>query len=95
MFSSTVRKGTRLYCWKTKPTSERSIFARLVVTLLNLPLYLLSRQIRSMDFKVVLSGDGADEILGGYDYFKLLKLDDRSEERRVGKECRSRWSPYH
>ena len=30
-------------------------------------------------------------------YDKLL-LDDnkaRSEERRVGKECRSRWSPYH
>ena len=24
---------------------------------------------------------------------KLRKL--RSEERRVGKECRSRWSPYH
>ena len=23
------------------------------------------------------------------------KLCDRSEERRVGKECRSRWSPYH
>ena len=22
-------------------------------------------------------------------------LDGRSEERRVGKECRSRWSPYH
>ena len=22
-------------------------------------------------------------------------LEDRSEERRVGKECRSRWSPYH
>ena len=21
--------------------------------------------------------------------------DNRSEERRVGKECRSRWSPYH
>ena len=29
----------------------------------------------------------------------LAKRDDlsarRSEERRVGKECRSRWSPYH
>ena len=25
-----------------------------------------------------------------------VKVDiDRSEERRVGKECRSRWSPYH
>ena len=27
---------------------------------------------------------------------KLKKhLNIRSEERRVGKECRSRWSPYH
>ena len=25
----------------------------------------------------------------------LMKLKRRSEERRVGKECRSRWSPYH
>ena len=25
----------------------------------------------------------------------LLILGGRSEERRVGKECRSRWSPYH
>ena len=25
----------------------------------------------------------------------LVGLDPRSEERRVGKECRSRWSPYH
>ena len=24
-----------------------------------------------------------------------LKTGNRSEERRVGKECRSRWSPYH
>jgi len=23
------------------------------------------------------------------------RLGGRSEERRVGKECRSRWSPYH
>ena len=22
-------------------------------------------------------------------------IEERSEERRVGKECRSRWSPYH
>ena len=24
-----------------------------------------------------------------------LTFNERSEERRVGKECRSRWSPYH
>ena len=29
-------------------------------------------------------------------FFAKYVLDlDRSEERRVGKECRSRWSPYH
>ena len=27
----------------------------------------------------------------GYEFISLV----RSEERRVGKECRSRWSPYH
>ena len=26
---------------------------------------------------------------------KTIASMDRSEERRVGKECRSRWSPYH
>src|SRR2546421_4047538 len=26
---------------------------------------------------------------------EIVFLDQRSEERRVGKECRSRWSPYH
>jgi len=25
----------------------------------------------------------------------IILAADRSEERRVGKECRSRWSPYH
>src|SRR2546430_4149507 len=25
----------------------------------------------------------------------IIAVDLRSEERRVGKECRSRWSPYH
>ena len=26
---------------------------------------------------------------------RVMELGARSEERRVGKECRSRWSPYH
>ena len=26
---------------------------------------------------------------------KIVNEEMRSEERRVGKECRSRWSPYH
>ena len=30
-----------------------------------------------------------------FNFKKWVMLTDRSEERRVGKECRSRWSPYH
>ena len=30
----------------------------------------------------------------GYEHCDVVIL-ERSEERRVGKECRSRWSPYH
>ena len=33
-----------------------------------------------------------------YTFYELRvknNLSERSEERRVGKECRSRWSPYH
>ena len=30
-----------------------------------------------------------------YSLVKNFALMLRSEERRVGKECRSRWSPYH
>ena len=29
------------------------------------------------------------------DQWNRIESPDRSEERRVGKECRSRWSPYH
>ena len=36
-----------------------------------------------------------DELIGTATNTALLPEPDRSEERRVGKECRSRWSPYH
>ena len=32
---------------------------------------------------------------GWWTTFKTNEVNERSEERRVGKECRSRWSPYH
>ena len=31
----------------------------------------------------------------GWNILKSVDIKQRSEERRVGKECRSRWSPYH
>ena len=44
----------------------------------------LTDHVRQSPLVLSLSGE-----LVGSDY------EDRSEERRVGKECRSRWSPYH
>jgi asparagine synthase (glutamine-hydrolysing) len=38
------------------------------------PLYLLSRLVRDSGYKVVLTGEGADEMLGGYDIFKEAKI---------------------
>jgi asparagine synthase (glutamine-hydrolysing) len=38
------------------------------------PLHLLSGLVRSESFKVVLTGEGADEVFGGYDIFKEAKL---------------------
>jgi asparagine synthase (glutamine-hydrolysing) len=38
------------------------------------PLYLLSRLVRNDGYKVVLTGEGSDEFLGGYDIFKEAKI---------------------
>jgi asparagine synthase (glutamine-hydrolysing) len=38
------------------------------------PLFLLSRLVHESGFKVVLTGEGADEVLGGYDLFKEAKV---------------------
>ncbi|MHB8897654.1 MAG: asparagine synthase (glutamine-hydrolyzing) [Thermoguttaceae bacterium] len=38
------------------------------------PLYLLARRVRQQGYKVVVTGEGADEILGGYDLFKEAKV---------------------
>ena len=34
-------------------------------------------------------------MLVGIFFTAVIQSSSRSEERRVGKECRSRWSPYH
>ncbi|MBR2232999.1 MAG: asparagine synthase B [Prevotella sp.] len=52
------------------------------------PMYLLARVIKSMGIKMVLSGEGADEIFGGYLYFhKAPNAEEFHEEtvRKLGK----------
>lgn len=38
------------------------------------PLYLLAQRVRADGLKVVLTGEGSDEVLGGYDIFKEAKI---------------------
>ena len=53
--------------------------------------------------RLLLAGAGAYAAAGNASLGAFIALaalgamlaDQRSEERRVGKECRSRWSPYH
>ena len=58
------------------------------------------------DTVVFVTAVGRKEAKEGQEFFPLTvdyqeknyaggKIPGRSEERRVGKECRSRWSPYH
>lgn len=49
------------------------------------PMYLLARVIRSMGIKMVLSGEGADEIFGGYLYFHKAPSAEALHEESVRK----------
>jgi asparagine synthase (glutamine-hydrolysing) len=51
-------------------------------------LYLLSRQVRDHGFKVVLTGEGADEVFGGYDIFK-----EAAVRRFWARQPNSKWRP--
>jgi asparagine synthase (glutamine-hydrolysing) len=51
-------------------------------------LYLLSRQVRDHGFKVVLTGEGADEVFGGYDIFK-----EAAVRRFWARRPDSKWRP--
>src|SRR2546425_4915608 len=50
-------------------------------------------------FKALAYIRGSSALMPGHDGARRVGAafvsDERSEERRVGKECRSRWSPYH
>ena len=50
-----------------------------------------------IDGKVGTTGLELETLLKNREEIEIINISEttRSEERRVGKECRSRWSPYH
>ena len=78
---------------------EFCIVMRLIFDLINgnfkeVPISLPSWLIPSSKHALIQANQAVNQ---GNNNFGSQELDelDRSEERRVGKECRSRWSPYH
>ena len=59
------------------------------------PLPAVERAVPVAQALVDLVRMGGGEPLDVADVDRLVSQEERSEERRVGKECRSRWSPYH
>src|SRR5437899_12073871 len=59
------------------------------------PLFRSSRHLTELSRQMTTSTTSID-IMGLQAAYANLHTDqERSEERRVGKECRTRWSPYH
>ena len=58
----------------------------------NVLVYIKNKGIVLEEPSVVAVNKDTEEILA---VGKEARQRSRSEERRVGKECRSRWSPYH
>ena len=74
----------------TKSQSTEAVDAKLAK--INDELSATSKELKELTLKSqrpAMSAGKADEAE------TALKSFNRSEERRVGKECRSRWSPYH
>ena len=56
----------------------------------------LEKKINMLDISNLHASINDTKILNGVNLtIKKGEIHVRSEERRVGKECRSRWSPYH
>src|SRR3712207_3223721 len=57
--------------------------------------YLAKQKEKEFALKIVVSSQNILYLKRENPYLHQNKEIGRSEERRVGKECRSRWSPYH
>src|SRR3989454_10011357 len=82
-----VRRGDVIFV-ALPDTKQARVYEKVIAPNLDAGKTLLFSHGFSIHFKTVVPPNNVDVIL-------VAPKGPRSEERRVGKECRSRWSPYH
>src|SRR5256886_9063198 len=95
-FFSSRRRHTRFDCdWSSDVCSSDLVPGQLVPAICpSLPEEILAVLCRTQYSRIV-NAAVALSTPPNTPYAGYAFTEDRSEERRVGKECRSRWSPYH
>src|SRR2546430_3514488 len=94
-FFSSRRRHTRFDCdWSSDVCSSDLSLASIAYSI---PLPVFARENETMlvpiaRFSILISSQPVGTCGSNT---TVLLIASRSEERRVGKECRSRWSPYH
>ena len=78
--NKSIVKGKTMYNWETHDNQDKVILDSINAIERNRE-HMTDEQLRKA-YAELQTGLGPD-------------IYSRSEERRVGKECRSRWSPYH
>ena len=90
-------KGTLPHCWwecKLIQPVWKTLWRFLKKLKLELPYYPAIPLLGIYPEKTVIQKDTCTRMFIAA-LFTIARSWKRSEERRVGKECRSRWSPYH
>ena len=85
---------------KRKKITQKQLAARSGVSLGSLKRFEQSGEISLQSLtKIAIALDVENELEDLFNNVPFASIEEvineRSEERRVGKECRSRWSPYH
>src|SRR5260370_20429717 len=92
-FFSSRRRHTRFKCDWSSDVCSSDLPVRVSVSCLAELMNSPNRSVESVLRPHKFNKRGEGFARSGYYQYALAAI--RSEERRVGKECRSRWSPYH
>ena len=94
--------GVEIMVWSERVTQDAVALGRLAehydqpVLAVHAPTLILTRTVFGTDpWEKIDRSVALAEALGAPTVVLHPPFRSRSEERRVGKECRSRWSPYH